>query len=329
MSKTPTVLLLLLLLLGLGADPIAWAVPTGKVPPVLDQAVMAGLHLHQSTDMTLSIEQVQVWQQTERDIRAFLKATTSVVLHDEAWLNITKEEWGRFDRPPTAPYLSYQFTILSFGSAQDAQAFASRCVTVDHDTLHWLEGTPSGQKIGAFCRYMTETPGPGATPAERQQAEERNRSILSLVFTRGRAIVQFDVVAGGGVTLSMTQAEHIARVLASRLPLRPGEDDDGPQFQAQVVSKHVKPHKNERAEIRLTSSTSPMSYSIQVKRQGQVVYQTQVSGQTGAYLFVWNGYTNSGQQASNGDHDVLITATDSFGRTATQTVQVVVNFQGK
>jgi len=46
-------------------------------------------------------------------------------------------------------------------------------------------------------------------------------------------------------------------------------------------------------------------------------------------MFIWNGYTNGGQRAQNGDHDVVVTGTMASGQSTTVTVKVVVNFQGK
>lgn len=104
-------------------------------------------------------------------------------------------------------------------------------------------------------------------------------------------------------------------------------------LQLQVLSKHVKPHKGELAQVKAIASGPPTRYTFAVYRGsspgGQPVYTSpEVVSATGVQELVWNGLDNAGSQVSNGSHVMVVTARADSGGSASANAHLVVNFQG-
>jgi len=270
---------------------------------LLASSDLPGFYLHGVEQVRCTLAGMQEeWRNL--DWPRLFPGLTERVMVLEDWRTITLKDYARF-RKGQLPEPSFRTVGVDrhiFSTPGHAANFARYCLS-----RGWKETTVAGvgtcwvsEKIGHPPYYS-----------------------FNAVLAQGNTAVEIQT---GGPNWDRTQAESVVRTVATRL--RP-TNEVPLSIQAYVVSKHVKPHKNERAEVRISSNSHPVGYQVLVKRQGQVIYQTQVGGQTGPYLFVWNGLTIAGQRAQNGDHDVVITATDHFGRRATQSVKIVVNFQGQ
>lgn len=102
-------------------------------------------------------------------------------------------------------------------------------------------------------------------------------------------------------------------------------------LQLQVTSKHVKPHKGEIARILATATNPPTTFAFAIYRslQSAPVYSvSSLPAPNGVRELTWDGLDIHGNKAANGNYTVVVTATDSTGRTVSQSAQVVVNFQG-
>ncbi|MBI3927906.1 MAG: hypothetical protein HY319_20360 [Armatimonadetes bacterium] len=106
-------------------------------------------------------------------------------------------------------------------------------------------------------------------------------------------------------------------------------------IRATVASKHVQPHIGRRVEVQVESSAAPMTYDFSIFRVaqrplpgqlGDLVFQQVVQSPTGTHTFTWDGLKGDGQRAHNGDYDLVIRGTDPFGRQASQTAGIQVNF---
>ncbi|GMU53717.1 MAG: hypothetical protein AMXMBFR33_28630 [Candidatus Xenobia bacterium] len=103
-----------------------------------------------------------------------------------------------------------------------------------------------------------------------------------------------------------------------------------------VLSKHVKPHKNEQARVRATATNPPTSLSYSIYRGGQggpplgspVLTVQDLPAPSGALELVWDGTDASGQQVANGSYLMVVTARDNAGHEASSSAHLVVNFQG-
>lgn len=103
-----------------------------------------------------------------------------------------------------------------------------------------------------------------------------------------------------------------------------------------VLSKHVKPHKNEQARVQATATNPPttLSYSIYPGGQGgppqgpPVLTVQGLSAPSGALELVWDGTDASGQRVPNGSYVMVVTARDSTGSESSEAAHLVVNFQG-
>ncbi len=102
-----------------------------------------------------------------------------------------------------------------------------------------------------------------------------------------------------------------------------------------VLSKHVKPHKNEQARVQATATNPPttLSYSIYPGGQGgppqgpPVLTVQGLSAPSGALELVWDGTDASGQRVPNGSYVMVVTARDSTGSESSEAAHLVVNFQ--
>ncbi len=103
-----------------------------------------------------------------------------------------------------------------------------------------------------------------------------------------------------------------------------------------MLSKHVKPHKNEQARVRATATNPPTSLSYSIYRGGQggpplgspVLTVQDLPAPSGALELVWDGTDASGQQVANGSYLMVVTARDNAGHEASSSAHLVVNFQG-
>ncbi len=107
-------------------------------------------------------------------------------------------------------------------------------------------------------------------------------------------------------------------------------------LQLNVLSKHVKPHKNEQARVQATATNPPTTLSYSIYRGGQgeppqgppVLTAQGLPAPNGALELVWDGTDASGQRVANGSYVMVVTARDSTGHEASSSAHLVVNFQG-
>lgn len=104
-------------------------------------------------------------------------------------------------------------------------------------------------------------------------------------------------------------------------------------LQLQVLSKHVKPKKQEWARVKATATGGTIVFSYTIYRggvgnqpNGTLVFQSpEVSAAGGVAELVWNGTDQAGQPASNGSYVMMVLARGALGGQASQQAHVVVN----
>ncbi|MEW6279805.1 MAG: hypothetical protein AB1758_14350 [Candidatus Eremiobacterota bacterium] len=93
----------------------------------------------------------------------------------------------------------------------------------------------------------------------------------------------------------------------------------------QVVSKHVKPRKNESLVVDVASNRTPVHYTFSIYRQNCLFAQYVLDTREAVYRFTWAGVNQNGVEAHNGVHDLEIRAVDPEGNEDVERVQFNVN----
>lgn len=285
-------------------------------PPIFDPSALPGFSLNQTTSEVTAVADIKKYNPAFDVQDVFIQTTK------ELWTTAAARDFNRMLYSSTlggTEVLVISATRVNLGSTSSAQRYFN--LSLPASMVGWRQGSPSGAAVGEQSYYYPLTPNflPGSSLSVAD-TNRQGQDGFRMLFRKGSAVVEFQAHGYGGRLMSPSVAESAARTYVARL----SQPTSALSLTTQVISKHVKPHKDEKVQIRISSSSYPVEYSIAVTRGSSVVYRQDVTRSL-PFEFVWNGYRNDGQPASNGSHTVTIFGRGSVGSDVKE-AQVNVNF---